>query len=125
MCLGINLLVYYGTVILAGVGLSAFQQQLVAAVMSTVFAIGTIPTVFTIETWGRRRLMFWTGIGCVITIAIFIAMQGIPSRTLATQWIAVACIIVFEFLIGFGWMGVPWLVSGIDSVKNNGNRPKC
>ena len=102
-------LVYYGTVILASVGLSPFEQQLVAAVMSTIFAIGTCFTVPTIERWGRRPIMFWTAVGCTITMTIFIAMNGLTHKTLGTQWVAVACVIVFQFLIGFGWMGCPWL----------------
>lgn len=44
-------------------------------------------------------------------MSIFIAMNGLTNKTLATQWVAVACVIIFQFLIGFGWMGCPWLVS--------------
>ena len=42
-------------------------------------------------------------------MAVFIAMQGLPNPTLATQWTAVAFVIIFQFLTGFGWMGCPWL----------------
>ena len=62
--MGINVLVYYSTVILANVGLTPFMQQLVAACSNTIFAMGTWVTPFFIESWGRRRLMFWTEIGC-------------------------------------------------------------
>lgn len=47
-----------------------------------------------------------------VCMAVFIAMQGLSNKTTATQWTAVAFIIVFIFQIGFGWMGCPWLVSG-------------
>lgn len=43
-------------------------------------------------------------------MAIFIAMQGLPNKTLATQWTAVVFVIIFQFLTGYGWMGCPWLV---------------
>lgn len=75
---GINVLVYYSTVILGNVGLSPFMQQLVAAITNTVFAIGTCFTVFTIEPWGRRRLMFWTAVGCTHS------SQGVPYQYLKT-----------------------------------------
>lgn len=42
-------------------------------------------------------------------MAVFIAMEGLPHQTSATQWTAVAFVIIFIFQIGFGWMGCPWL----------------
>lgn len=66
--MGINVVVYYTTVILARVGLSPFLQQLVAACTNTIFAIGTWFTPFVIESWGRRRIMFWTAVGCKSTL---------------------------------------------------------
>jgi len=106
---GINVLVYYSTIVLANVGLSPFMQQLIAAVMNTIFAMGTWITPFTIERWGRRRIMFWTAVGCTLSMSVFIAMNGLERKTLATQWTAIAFVIIFIFLIGFGWMGCPWL----------------
>lgn len=58
-------------------------------------------------------------------MAIFIAMQGIPNKTLATQWTAVVFVIIFMFLTGYGWMGCPWLVSTLlplsDASTNHDN----
>lgn len=51
--MGINILVYYSTILLKGVGLSTFLQQLLAAVMNTIFAMGTWVTPFFIERWGQ------------------------------------------------------------------------
>jgi hypothetical protein len=36
-------------------------------------------------------------------------MIGLPNPTLGTQWVAVASIIVYNFVFGYGWIGVPWL----------------
>lgn len=98
--MGINVLVYYSTVILANVGLDPFLQQLLAAVMNTLFAIGTWFTPFLIERWGRRPMMFWTAVVCTITMAVFLAMQGLEHKTLATQWTAVVFVIIFIFSVG-------------------------
>ncbi len=46
-------------------------------------------------------------------MAIFIAMNGLDHRTLATEWTAIAFVIVFQFLMGLGWMACPWLVSTV------------
>jgi MFS family permease len=106
---GINLSVYYSTVIFSQIGLSAFLSQLLAAVMNTGFALGTVPLPWTIEWLGRRRVMIWSAVLLTACMVVFVAMIGLPNPTLATQWISVAAIIIYNFTFGFGWIGVPWL----------------
>jgi len=88
------------------------MQSVIAGVANTVFFLGTIVTYFTIERWGRRKLMIWTGIGCIICIAIYLAMNSLHYQTKATQWTSVAMVIIYEFFIGWGYMGPPWLYGG-------------
>lgn len=107
--MGINVLVYFSTTILKNVGLDEFLQQLLAAVMNTVFWIGTWPLLPLMERWGRRPIMLWGAVGCTIAMAIFTAMNGVPNPTNATSWTAVAAVIAYLFIFGFAWVGVPWL----------------
>lgn len=107
--MGINVLVYFSTTILKNVGLSAFYQQLLAAVLNTVFWLGTVPLLWTLERWGRRPILLYSTVGCTIAMAIFVAMNGVSDKTTATQWTAVASVIAFEFIFGYGWVAVPWL----------------
>ncbi|KAJ9663116.1 hypothetical protein H2201_005787 [Coniosporium apollinis] len=107
--MGINLSVYYSTLIFAQVGLSPFLAQLLAAVMNTLFASGTIPLVFTIERFGRRPILMWSAVGLTICMTIFVSMIGAPNPTLTMQWVAVASVIVYNFIFGYGWIGVCWL----------------
>jgi MFS family permease len=107
--LGINVLVYYSTIIFSQVGVSPFMSQLLAAVMNTVFAIGTWFTPATIERFGRRPILLWSACACTILMTIFVAMIGQEHKTLATQWTAVATIVAFNLFFGWGWIGVPWL----------------
>ena len=107
--MGINIVVYYSTVILGQVGLDPLMQSTIAGVANTIFCLGTVATYFTIERWGRRPLMLWTAIGCGISILIYIIMNALPHKTRATQWTAIVMVMVFEFLTGWGWMGPPWL----------------
>jgi MFS family permease len=107
--MGINMLVYYSTRIFANIGLSDFLSQLLAAVMNTGFALGTYATPYTIEIFGRRPIMLWTALVCGISILIFTIMIALPHPTLATQWTAVAFVIVYNFSYGYGWVGCPWL----------------
>jgi MFS family permease len=97
---GINLSVYYSTVIFSQVGLSPFLSQLLAAVMNTGFAAGTYFLPSTIERVGRRGVMIWSAVVLTICMLIFVIMIGLPNPTLATQWVAVAVVIVYNFVFG-------------------------
>ncbi|OBT91768.2 hypothetical protein VE01_09325 [Pseudogymnoascus verrucosus] len=107
--MGINLSVYYSTVIFAQVGLSPFLTKLLAAIMNTLFAAGTIPLVYTIEKVGRRNVMLYSAIVLTICMSIFVAMISLPNPSASTQWIAVAAIFVYNIVFGYGWIGVCWL----------------
>jgi MFS family permease len=109
LLIGINLSVYYSTVIFSQVGLSSFLSQLLAAVMNTLFAAGTFFLPSTIERFGRRGIMMWSAVGLTICMTIFVAMISQPKPTLAMQWTAVASVIIYNFIFGYGWIGVCWL----------------
>ena len=125
------MLVYYNTRIFANIGLSPFLSQLLAAVMNTIFAIGTYFTPGTIERFGRRQIMLWTALGCGVSIMIFTIMIGLPNQTPATQWTAVAFVILYNLFYGYGWVGCPWLygpevscfIRIINCVNTNTYRP--
>jgi MFS family permease len=106
---GINLSVYYSTVIFAQVGLSPFMAQLLAAIMNTAFALGTVPLIWTVERFGRRSILLWSAVVLTGCMVIFVTMIGLPNRTLATQWTAVAAIFVYNMVFGYGWIGICWL----------------
>lgn len=107
--MGINLSVYYSTVIFSQVGLSPFLSQLLAAIMNTLFAAGTIPLVFTIERVGRRNVMMYSAAVLTVCMTVFVAMIGLPNPSPTTQWVAVAAIFVYNTVFGYGWIGVCWL----------------
>lgn len=102
-------MVYYSTKIFADMGLSDFLSQILAAVMNTVYAAGCWVLPYTIEAFGRRRIMIGSAIGCTVTMLIFVIMIALPHPTDATQWTAVVFVIFFNFFIGYGWVGVAWL----------------
>jgi hypothetical protein len=106
---GINLSVYYSTVIFSQVGLSPFLSQLLAAIMNTLFAAGTVPLVFTIERVGRRNVMMYSAAVLTVCMVVFVAMIGLPQPSTTTQWVAVAAIFVYNTVFGYGWIGVCWL----------------
>lgn len=107
--LGINLSVYYSTVIFSQVGLSDFLSQLLAAIMNTLFATGTVFLPFTIERFGRRNILMYSAAGLTICMAIFVGMISQAKPTLGMQWTAVAFVVIYNFIFGYGWIGVCWL----------------
>jgi len=108
---GINLVVYYATVILMEIGLSPFLAQIIAAVVNTFFALCCYPLIWTIERFGRRRIMFYGIIGITVTMLIFQTMVSLPPDkiTQGTQWTAVTFVILYEGILGYSWVAVPWL----------------
>jgi MFS family permease len=77
--------------------------------MNTGFALGTYPLPWTIERVGRRGVMIWSAVVLTVCMLVFVIMIGLPNPTLAMQWTAVASVIVYNFVFGYGWIGVPWL----------------
>ncbi|RFU34871.1 hypothetical protein B7463_g1442, partial [Scytalidium lignicola] len=107
--MGINMLVYYATIIFSNVGLSDFLSSVLAAVLMTIFAAGTYFTPSTIERIGRRPIMLWTAVVCTICITIFTILIALPNQSKATQWTAIAFLLVYIFSLGYGWEGCAWL----------------
>jgi MFS family permease len=101
--------VYYSVKIFSQIGLSSTLSQLLAAVMNTIFAIGSIFLPFTIEKFGRRNILLYSAAGLTICLSVFVGMIGSANPTLAKQWIAVTAIIIYDLIFGYGWIGVCWL----------------
>lgn len=85
------------------------MSQLLSALMNTLFAVGSVGLIFTIERFGRRNILIYSAMALTMCLVIFVAMIGLPNPTAATQWTAVAAIFVYNFVFGYGWIGVPWL----------------
>lgn len=85
------------------------MSHLLAAVMNTVFALGAIPLIWTIERFGRRGILLWSAVALTACLVVFVTMVGLPNPTLTTQWVAVAAIVIYNGVFGYGWIGVCWL----------------
>lgn len=107
--MGINMLVYYMTLIFSQVGLSDFLASLLAAVSLTVQWSGSLLCVGTIERIGRRRIMLITACIEACCMTVFVVLNMIDSKTIATQWAAAMIMFPYLFFYGWGWVGCPWL----------------
>ncbi|OJJ60316.1 hypothetical protein ASPSYDRAFT_1171262 [Aspergillus sydowii CBS 593.65] len=107
--MGINILVYYMTLIFSEVGLSDFMASLIAAISLTVQWMGSWFCIATIERIGRRRIMIFTASIETCCMLIFVVLNMIENKTDATRWAAAMIMFPYLFFYGWGWVGCPWL----------------
>ncbi|KAJ5778110.1 hypothetical protein N7520_001356 [Penicillium odoratum] len=107
--MGINILIYYMTQIFEEVGLTNFMASLLAAIGLTIQWFGSIFCVMTIERFGRRQIMLISSAIETSCMLIFVVLNLIKNKTIATQWTAVAIMFPYLFVYGWGWVGCPWL----------------
>ncbi|CAK7237395.1 hypothetical protein SCUCBS95973_009944 [Sporothrix curviconia] len=107
--MGIDIMVYYMTLIFTQVGLSAFLASLISAVCLTVQFGGALLCIPTIERMGRRNIMLLTSSVQSVCMLIFVVLEGMPHKTDATQWAAAGILFPYLFMYGWGWVTCPWL----------------
>ncbi|ODV91687.1 hypothetical protein CANCADRAFT_259 [Tortispora caseinolytica NRRL Y-17796] len=102
--LGTNFAVYFATVIFSNVGLDDNLSALLAAVLNTIFWLGTIPTIFLSDKFGRRNIMLYGTTGCCLMLAVFIGCIGRDHPTTTQQWVGIGFLLVYMLILGFAWM---------------------
>ncbi|MFB2844517.1 MFS transporter, partial [Aeromonas jandaei] len=121
---GINVIIYYATVLLNSIGTSdggpsiwssVFFQNVLIGV--TVFVSAFFP-IFTVERWGRRPLMIWGSLGVAVTIitvglALFFGHTGI--------WL-LAVLLVYLAIFGATLGPLPWIL--MSEICPNSHRNK-
>ena len=108
---GINLIVYYLSIILADTGISPSLVTLLSGVVTTWFWLGTVPLIFTIEKFGRRRIMLTGTIIETLAMLVFIVLIALPNPTTSTQWGSFVVICIFVLTFGYSTAGMIWLYS--------------
>jgi MFS family permease len=106
--MGIDILVYYLTLIFTQVGLSSFMSSLLAAIALTIQWVGSLVCIVTIERIGRRNIMLMTASVQTVCMLIFVVLNAIPNRTTATEWAAAIIMLPYLFMYGWGWVACPW-----------------
>ncbi|KAG8962818.1 hypothetical protein FRC03_003718 [Tulasnella sp. 419] len=117
---GINAILYFLPTNLSRGGFDIPKSLLYSGICAIVYVLGTIPTMFLVDTWGRKPILLFGSVGTCICLSIVGGLQfyadSIPStaefmfkRLQAANGIfAFVCIYLFVF--GFSWGPVPWLL---------------
>ncbi|PWN45582.1 general substrate transporter [Ceraceosorus guamensis] len=123
---GINLITYYAaTIFEQNIGMSPLVSRLVAAANGTEYFAASWVAVFTIEKFGRRKLMLFGAAGMSISMAILAAMtapgvtgeytvgEGPDAVTIvprqAPGYVAAVFLFIFNTFFAIGWLGMTWL----------------
>nr|SIP56080.1 putative sugar porter [Yarrowia phangngaensis] len=114
---GINLITYYAAFIYeTSVGMSPMNSRILAACNGTEYFLASWIAFYTIERFGRRKLMIFGALGQSITMAILtgtvyaaspIADGGLNNSGAGIA--AAAFLFVFNTFFAIGWLGMTWL----------------
>ncbi|KAF8131591.1 general substrate transporter [Boletus edulis] len=120
---GQNFYYYYGDTFFqnAGAGLSPFVIQ---AILGAVSVVGTLPAMYFIETWGRRKSLLLGAFGqavCALIVAIvghlYLAATGTPTSELTPRnksagGVVITFAVLQVFIFGTTWGPTPWVYLG-------------
>nr|SIP56007.1 putative Sugar Porter [Yarrowia alimentaria] len=114
---GINLITYYAAYIYeTSVGMNATNSRILAACNGTEYFLASWVAFYTIERFGRRKLMLFGAVGQAATMAILTgtvyAASPVEDGGLDKSGAGVAAAVflfVFNTFFAIGWLGMTWL----------------
>nr|SIP56050.1 putative Sugar Porter [Yarrowia galli] len=116
MC-GINLISYYAAYIFqTSIGMSPLNSRILAACDGTEYFLASWIAFYTIERFGRRKLMLFGTVGQACTMAILAgtvyAASSVKDGGLDKPQAGIAAAVflfVFNTFFSIGWLGMAWL----------------
>lgn len=114
---GVNAILYFLPENLARAGFSVSEALLYSGACAMIYCAGTIPTMFWIDTVGRRKFLLFGSVGLVGACAAMGALQyhadSLPygKGRLPTADGLFAAVCIYIFVYGASWGPAPWLLS--------------
>lgn len=106
---GINAISFYATVIFQiYLGLDATKSRILAAAMATTQPVGGVVAYYTIDRFGRRKLMLWCAVTMCILMAILAATTSFTENNSALI-VAIVALFLFPFVFTIGFSGLTFL----------------
>jgi len=108
---GINFIFYFGTIFFENSGIS--NPFLISIATNVVNVFMTLPGMYGVERFGRRRLLLVGAIG--ITVCEFIvAIAGVslPTTNLAGQKVLIAFVCIYIAFFAATWGPIAWVITG-------------
>ncbi|KAL1894778.1 glucose transporter [Ceratocystis pirilliformis] len=108
---GVNFIMYYSISFFDGAGIT--NPYLKSLIINIVNTVSTIPGLFVIEAWGRRKLLIVGAFGmatCQLLIASFTTAAGDDLKSAAQTILIVFCSL-YIFFFAASWGPVTWVVT--------------
>ncbi|ODN88841.1 sugar transporter [Cryptococcus wingfieldii CBS 7118] len=107
---GINLITYYLTSVLSGLGLSDEMSRVISGVNGTCYFLTSLIAIAIIERAGRRSLMLWMALAQCATMAVLAGLYNkAQDQNKAAQVVSVLMLFLFNTWFSIGFLGITWL----------------
>nr|ARU07967.1 putative glucose transporter-3715 [Aureobasidium melanogenum] len=107
---GVNFIFYYGTSFFkqSGIG-NGFTISLIT---SCINVASTLPGLYMVEKWGRRKLLLFGAIGMAVCQIIVAGVGFAPLENQSAQKALVAFVCIYIFFFASTWGPCAWVVTG-------------
>jgi len=108
---GINFIFYYGTIFFQNSGIN--KPFVITIITNVVNVVMTVPGIYGIERFGRRRLLLVGAVGmCLSEFIVAIAGVAVPSTNLAGQKVLIAFVCIYIAFFAATWGPIAWVITG-------------
>ncbi|KAF8997723.1 MFS monosaccharide transporter [Cyathus striatus] len=108
---GINFIFYYGTTFFQNSGIK--DPFLISIATSVVNVSMTIPGMWGVEHYGRRRLLLFGAIGmCICEYIIAIVGVTVSVNNMAGQKVLIAFVCIYIAFFASTWGPIAWVITG-------------
>ena len=102
-----DLVTYYaGSIFENSLGLSSFTARLVAGILGTEYFIAALFSVWGVERFGRRQILFIGSAMQAVAMACLVGLTGTEGKGVGIA--ATAMFFLFNSGFAYGWAGTPW-----------------
>lgn len=110
---GIIAIFSYSSLIFESVGFPADQAQLVTTIMSSFNTVGAIAGLYLIESWGRRPLMLYGTLICLIcdVVFMFLYFAYLQTNVVILGYFCAAALVVHVTIFNMGVGPIAWFIS--------------
>ncbi|ORZ19864.1 general substrate transporter [Absidia repens] len=107
---GINAISYYMTDVFMNAGMSQSMAMMMAGVDSIVYFLGAVTPIYTVERWGRRKLMYAGLIMQLLTLLLTgVCQWGVENGHPNASPGVIVGVFLYNFAFGAAWLGLAWL----------------
>lgn len=108
---GINFIFYYGTSFFVNSGIN--QPFIISMITSCVNVVSTLPGLYLVEKWGRRKLLLFGAGGMAFSQFVVAILGTVAGKdNLPAQKALIAFICIYIFFFACSWGPVAWVVTG-------------